>query len=145
MAFLTLEDMLGTVEVIVFSDPFQKYSEFFKEDEVILIKGHVSSSIDRDSKFICDEVFSADSFRTLGLNIAAYSSVTRSDIMEYLTNNPYKGSSPVAVYDESTKELLRLNPSFSVSLSDELISALKTMLGNRSVVIKATESNKKQR
>ncbi|MBR1738535.1 MAG: DNA polymerase III subunit alpha, partial [Firmicutes bacterium] len=145
MAFLTLEDMLGTVEVIVFSYPFQKYSEFFKEDEVILIKGHVSSSLDRDSKFICDEVFSADSFRTLWLKIPADSSVTRSDIMEYLTNNPYKGSSPVAVYDESKKELLRLNPSFSVSLSDELISALKTILGNKSVVIKATESNKKQR
>lgn len=56
MAFVTLEDMLGSVEVIVFPRDYEKYGPKLLEDNKVFIKGRVSDDEDRDSKLICEKV-----------------------------------------------------------------------------------------
>ncbi len=56
MAFLTMEDIYGSIEVLVFPKKFDKYSEFFIEDEIVLLTGKVSLRDDEIPKLLCEEV-----------------------------------------------------------------------------------------
>ncbi len=56
MAFLTMEDIYGSVEVLVFPKKFDKYGQFFVEDEIVLLTGKVSLKDDEIPKLLCEEV-----------------------------------------------------------------------------------------
>ena len=60
MAFLSLEDMVGSVEVVVFPREYEKYSTVLTEDEKIFIRGRVSVEEERDAKLICEEIRTFD-------------------------------------------------------------------------------------
>lgn len=60
MAFLQIEDLLGSVEVIVFPRDYEKYSSKLSEDGKVFIKGRVSLEEDRDGKLICERIISFD-------------------------------------------------------------------------------------
>ncbi|MFR5586194.1 MAG: OB-fold nucleic acid binding domain-containing protein [[Clostridium] scindens] len=53
MAFVTLEDMLGSVEVVVFPKDYEKNQQYLNEDSKVFIKGRVSEEDDAPSKLIC--------------------------------------------------------------------------------------------
>jgi len=57
MAFVTIEDLTGTVEMIVFADTFEKYNQIIHEDSMVLVVGKVSCKGDNDeNKILCDEL-----------------------------------------------------------------------------------------
>lgn len=56
MAFLTIEDLLGTVEVVVFPKDYEKSREFLNEDSKVFVKGRVSEEDDNASKLICESI-----------------------------------------------------------------------------------------
>ncbi len=60
MAFLQVEDMVGTVEVIVFPKDYEKYSAHLVEDKKVFIKGRVSLEEDRDGKLILESLTAFD-------------------------------------------------------------------------------------
>ena len=57
MAFLTLEDMVGSVEVIVFPKSYETYGKLLAEDEKIFVRGRTSVEEDKDAKLICEEIY----------------------------------------------------------------------------------------
>ena len=57
MAFLTLEDLLGTVEVVVFPRDYEGNKELMEEDAKVFIRGRVSSEDDKASKLICEKIW----------------------------------------------------------------------------------------
>ena len=56
MAFVTLEDLVGSVEVIVFPRDYERNREFLNEEEKIYVRGRVSLSEDAQGKLICQRV-----------------------------------------------------------------------------------------
>ena len=56
MAFVTLEDVAGSVEVIVFPRDYEKNADKIMEDEKVFIKGRVSAEEDKDAKLICEQI-----------------------------------------------------------------------------------------
>lgn len=56
MAFVTLEDLVGTVEVVVFPRDYEKYQSLLDEDARVLIQGRVSAEDDKASKLILERV-----------------------------------------------------------------------------------------
>ena len=56
MAFLTVEDLLGTVEVVVFPKDYEKYKEYLEEENKIFVRGRVSEEDDANSKLICESI-----------------------------------------------------------------------------------------
>ncbi|MBQ2758268.1 MAG: DNA polymerase III subunit alpha [Clostridia bacterium] len=56
MAFLTIEDVYGAVEVLVFPKKFDKYGQYFIEDEIVLLTGKVSLRDDEVPKLLCEDV-----------------------------------------------------------------------------------------
>lgn len=57
MAFVTLEDFLGTVEVIVFSDCFDKHKKMLKADAMVLIQGRASTREQEKPKLIASQIY----------------------------------------------------------------------------------------
>jgi DNA polymerase-3 subunit alpha len=62
MAFLTLEDLYGQVEVIVFPQTLSKYQDLVIEDNIILVKGKISVKEEEEPKVICEEIRPITSF-----------------------------------------------------------------------------------
>lgn len=60
MAFLTVEDLVGTVEVIVFPNVYERQSGLLNEDAKVFVNGHVSAEEEKASKLICDRIYSFD-------------------------------------------------------------------------------------
>ena len=60
MAFLTIEDLVGTVEVIVFTQSYEKYGPLLTEDAKVFVRGRISVEEDKDSKLICDQIVTFD-------------------------------------------------------------------------------------
>ncbi len=56
MSFLLIEDLLGTVEVIVFPRDYEKFSDKLIEDKKVFIKGRVSVEDEKDAKLICEKI-----------------------------------------------------------------------------------------
>lgn len=56
MAFLTVEDLVGTVEVVVFPKDYEKYSSLLLEDNKVFIKGRVALEEEKDGKLICEQI-----------------------------------------------------------------------------------------
>ncbi len=62
MAFITLEDLFGTSEVIVFPKTYEKYRHLLEKNEAVIVKGRAQVS-ERDSKLIASEIYSINSIR----------------------------------------------------------------------------------
>ncbi|MDE7270978.1 MAG: DNA polymerase III subunit alpha, partial [Acetatifactor sp.] len=56
MAFITLEDLVGSVEVVVFPRDYERYAAVLAEDEKVFVRGRASVEEDKDGKLICEEV-----------------------------------------------------------------------------------------
>ncbi len=56
MCFVTIEDLVGTVEVIVFPKSYAKYSSFITEDEKLFIRGRVNAEEEKAAKLICEDM-----------------------------------------------------------------------------------------
>ena len=56
MAFFTIEDMYGTVEVLVFPKDYERYRMVIAEDKKVFVSGRVSSSEDENAKLICEKI-----------------------------------------------------------------------------------------
>ena len=58
MAFLTVEDLVGTVEVVVFPRDYEKWQTLITDDARVFIQGRVNAEDDRPSKMILEKVHS---------------------------------------------------------------------------------------
>ncbi len=67
MAFITVEDLLGTVEVVIFPQSYEKSQQYLQETAKYFMRGRVSEEDDNASKLICEEVipFEHDEKRTV--------------------------------------------------------------------------------
>ncbi len=138
MAFVSIEDLDGIIEVILFPDSYSKYSDVIFEDSVVLISGRASVSEDQATKVICESVTEYDDIinknRTLWLKISKESELTPNNIIDILKKR--KGKTPVIIYDEKKKQKLTLTSSNYISVDDSFMSELKNILGEKSVVLK---------
>ena len=138
MAFLTLEDLFGTIEIIIFPDMFNKYSDYLKEDDVIVVEGKASISEDQKPKIICFNIkpykFLEDINKTVWIKLPKNLNFTIKDIEKTLLEN--HGNTPVIVYDEARKVKFNLNSTHWVTISKNLILDLENILGISCIVVK---------
>lgn len=60
MAFITIEDLYGTVEVILFPKDYEKYRSFLETDRKVFVKGRVTVEEDKPAKMICQKLVPFD-------------------------------------------------------------------------------------
>jgi DNA polymerase-3 subunit alpha len=109
MAYLTLEDMYGTVEVIVFSRVYEKMKELIREDAKVFIRGRVSLEDDKDGKIICRDILPFESLPCeLWLRLPDKNTFLKMEQEIYKKLAPYDGQDRVVVYLQEEKQIKKL-------------------------------------
>lgn len=147
MAFITVEDMSGSMEVLAFPKVLLAASEAVHDNAVVVIKGRVSYKEDEPSKLIADsivdvECYEPDKIKTdikstkngLWLKLSSM----RSESFEETKNllQIFEGNFPVYMYFEDTKQRMLAPKSLWCTQSDLLVSELERVLGAGNVKVK---------
>ena len=69
MAFIEIEDLYGTIEVVVFPNVFRKYKNIINEDSILIIKGNLNIKEDENPKLIANEITQLNEDYELGYNL----------------------------------------------------------------------------
>jgi len=135
MAFLTLEDLTGTVEVLVFPRPYNSNKLIIKVDEAVLVKGKVSGN-GEEVKVICEEISTVDSHLAgeVHIIIDGASSSLLDQVQMILSN--YKGKSPVFFHLEKEKKVYKAGEEYWVNLSKPVVNKLVDLLGQSGVEVR---------
>ena len=166
MAFVTLEDMYGTIEVLVFPSVYENYMNFIREGASVFVRGRVSFTEEKDPKILCDGIEAPpteeviESFKGRAYvheqqmkapadegakdkpvsNPGLYLKVKDMNWELYIKAMKYievfDGTSSVYIYDMSRKKLVRAPARYNVDINDILVRELKKLLGNGNVAIK---------
>ncbi len=136
MAFITLEDLFSNIEVIVFPNIMEKYSDFIVEDSIVVIKGRISIREEEDPKLICEDIIPLKTngdVQKLYIKVKNKKCESLDKAMAVLKF--FSGSTPVYVYFEDTKELKIASQKVWVTINEILLSELKEILGEECIKV----------
>lgn len=136
MAILTLEDLLGTVEVVVFPRDYEKYKEYLQEENKVFIRGRVSEEDDAPSKLICESVVPFSQTRKeLWLQYADKDTFLAQEQMLYDLIGNSDGRDEVVIYCKKERVVKRLGRNRNVLIETGLLSRLMNYLGDSCVKV----------
>ena len=144
MAFLTVEDLFGTVEVIVFPRDYEKYHALMNEDEKVFIRGRANVEEDKNGKLICESIYSFDDTRReLWIQFATKEEFAGKEHALYQMLHDSDGKDAVVIYISAIKAMKRLPGNYNIQINDEIVNNLTKFLGenNIKVVEKSIEKN----
>ncbi len=147
MAFITLEDLYGTVEGIIFPKIYEKCKDVIYEDNIILVEGILDVSEEEAPKLICNKITELKKEKsentrensTRKLYIKVENAEYYKKIKKELFNNicKYTGSDCVIIYNQQEKANMVLPIKNWVNIeNEELIKNLKNLLGEDNIAIK---------
>jgi DNA polymerase-3 subunit alpha len=136
MAFLTLEDLVGTVEVIVFPKAYEKNSAKLEEENKVFVEGRVALEDERDGKLICEKVTSFDEIaRDVWIkfpNMKAYVD-KETELLDTIKDSD--GKDRVTIYIEETRQKKTLPPSKNIMAETKIIEKLESIFGENNVKV----------
>ena len=134
MAFVTLEDLYGTIEIIVFPTVYKKYSKLLDNDRAVIVEGKLSLREDEDPKILCDQVTSLTSSINKKLYLKIPDNI-RIDVNRQLSPilRRYRGNTPVILYTEATRQKSLADRELWVKEDHELLTELSNLLGRECV------------
>ena len=135
MATLLLEDLTGTVEVLVFPRQFERYKNLVREDAKVFIEGYVSEEEDKSSKVICDRIKPFGELRKevwIRFKTKEEFQAREQELMRAIAGSD--GSDEVVIYVEQPKAIRRLGARYSVSCGEPLLSRLWEIFGKDNVL-----------
>ena len=136
MAFITLEDLVGTVEVVVFPRDYERNAALIETDSKVFIMGNVSAEDDKASKLICEKIVSFDQVpRELWIQFADRKQYEQEVAELYDTLRQSDGSDHVVVYLRAEKQMKHLPASRSVEIEDNLVGVLRGKYGAENVKV----------
>ncbi|MCR5421958.1 MAG: DNA polymerase III subunit alpha [Lachnospiraceae bacterium] len=134
MAFLSLEDLLGTVEVIVWPDDYERNSGFLIENSKIFIKGRASVEEDKDAKVICEQIIPFDKIpRKLWIRLKTKEEYEAKEKELYDIIRGQDGKDTVVIYIENTRQMKQLDKAMSIKADEVLINSLKELFGEDNI------------
>ena len=136
MAFLTVEDLVGTVEVVVFPRDYEKCQMFLNEDARLFIQGRVSAEDDKASKLILEKVrFFDDMPRELWLQFESREEYAKAEtgLVDDLMES--RGNSTVVIYLKDVKAMKKLPPAYQVHIEDSWLERMCEKYGSSNVKI----------
>ncbi len=136
MAFLTVEDLVGTVEIVVFPRDYEKYQQFMEEEAKVFVQGRVSAEDDKASKLILEKVRTFEDVpRELWVQFADKGeySAKEQELLRDLQRS--KGNSSVVVYLKDVKAMKKLPASWQVNLDESWLSSMYEKYGSANVKV----------
>ena len=144
MAFVTVEDLLGTVEVVVFPRDYEKNRQYLEPDSKVYIRGRVSEEEEKAGKLICESVIPFEQKkRELWIQFpdkAAWNDEEQI-IYGYLADS--EGNDEVVIYCAKERAVKKLPRNRNISINQQVLSRLMNHYGESrvKVVEKAIENH----
>ena len=136
MAFITLEDMFGTIEVIIFPKDFEKYKHMLEPDSKIFIRGRTTIEEDKDAKLICQEIIPFDAVpKELWVRFEDFAQFQKAEQELYNILEEYDGDNVVIIYCEKEKIMKQLPKSKNVNACKELVSRLREIYSEDNIAV----------
>ena len=134
MAFITIEDLVGTVEVIVFPRDYEKIGKMLNVDDKVFVSGRISAEEDRASKMILESIrpFSEPK-KELWIQFTDVEEFKRREPELLSTIMDSEGSDSVIIYVKKEKMKKVLPASRNIKITDELLGRLYQIFGAKNV------------
>ena len=144
MAFVTLEDLLGTVEVVVFPRDYEKNRNLLEVDRKVFIKGRVSEEDDKPSKLICEKVVPFNQIkRELWIQFPDKADYLQNEQIVYGYLADSEGEDEVIIYCQAERAVKRLPKNRNIQIAPQVLSKLMNHYGEKRVkVVEKTIENK---
>ena len=136
MAFFTLEDLVGTVEVVVFPRDYEKWQKYLNEDARVFVQGHVDAGDDRASKLILEKVRSFDEMpKEVWIQFKDRDDYGKNEeeLLRNLRSVP--GKSSVVIYLKDVNAMRRLPAGYHVQITDSWTEEMKAKYGSSNVKV----------
>ena len=136
MAFFTLEDLVGTVEVVVFPRDYEKWQKYLNEDARVFVQGHVDAGDDRASKLILEKVRSFDEMpKEVWIQFKDRDDYGKNEeeLLRNLRSVP--GNSSVVIYLKDVNAMKRLPAGYHVQITDSWTEEMKEKYGSSNVKV----------
>ena len=136
MAFLTIEDLVGTVEVIVFPKTYEQSASFLSEDAKVFVQGRISVEEDKDGKLICEKIVPFTELKKKVWikfpDMEAYKAA-EAGLMDMLRES--EGKDGIVIYIENPKAKKELPPNQNVEADENLVNRLQERFGGENVMV----------
>ena len=134
MAFITIEDLVGTVEVIVFPRDYEKIGKMLNVDDKVFVSGRISAEEDRASKMILESIrpFSEPK-KELWIQFTDVEEFKRREPELLSTIMDSEGSDSVIIYVKKEKMKKVLPASRNIKITDGLLGRLYQIFGEKNV------------
>ena len=144
MAFITVEDLLGTVEVVVFPRDYEKNRNLLEVDRKVFIKGRVSEEDDKPSKLICEKVVPFNQIkRELWIQFPDKADYLKNEQIVYGYLADSEGEDEVVIYCQAERAVKRLPKNRNIQIAPQVLSKLMNHYGEKRVkVVEKTIENK---
>lgn len=136
MAFLTIEDLVGSVEVVVFPKDYEKNANYLTEDAKVFVQGRISVEEDKDGKLICEKMIP---FATLPKKVwikfpdmEAFKAAENS-LFDALKDS--EGKDSIVIYIENSKAMKELPRNMNVEADEVFLNRLRELFGKENVSV----------
>ncbi|MBQ9122552.1 MAG: DNA polymerase III subunit alpha [Lachnospiraceae bacterium] len=136
MAFLTLEDLVGTVEVVVFPRDYERNSSLLIEDSKVFIQGRASVEEEKDGKLICEKITSFDQVpRKIWIRFPDKEDFAANERILLDAIAYSEGCDRVGIFIDNPRSQKELPPNKNVHIDDALIEKLCQLFGKERVKV----------
>ena len=136
MAFLTLEDLVGTVEVIVFPRDYEKNQLLMDEESKVFIRGRVAAEDERASKMICEQILSFQQVpRELWIQFQTKQEYYQREVELLEDLKDCEGNDSVVIYIQRDKAMKRLPSSRNIGIDSAILGKMQVKYGQNNIKV----------
>ena len=136
MAFITIEDLAGTVEVVIFPKDYEKNQRYLNEDSKVFVRGRVSEEDDAPSKLICESIIPFDrTKKELWIQYANKETYLRDEAHLFDLLKASEGEDSVVIYCKAEKAIKRLPAGRNIHVEPGILSRLTNYYGESCVKV----------
>ena len=136
MAFITIEDLLGTVEVVVFPRDYEKNRDYLEVDSKVFVRGRVSEEDDKPSKMICEKIIPFEQTKKeLWIQFPDKETFLDQEQIVYGYLADSDGNDEVVIYCAKERVVKRLPKNRNIGINEQILSRLMNHFGEKRVKV----------
>lgn len=136
MAFITVEDLLGTVEVVVFPRDYEKNRDYLEVDSKVFVRGRVSEEDDKPSKMICEKIIPFErTKKELWIQFPDKAAFLDEEQIVYGYLADSDGDDEVMIYCAKERAVKKLPKNRNIGINEQILSRLMNHFGEKRVKV----------
>ena len=136
MAFITVEDLLGTVEVVVFPRDYEKNRDYLEVDSKVFVRGRVSEEDDKPSKMICEKIIPFErTKKELWIQFPDKATFRDEEQIVYGYLADSDGDDEVMIYCAKERAVKKLPKNRNIGINEQILSRLMNHFGEKRVKV----------